>query len=163
MKFYIYLISSYFLGKSWGKSVTTCVWHLHWWEACRMHSNWCRISPNAQIYIWFSTHWGYKLRTFIWPFNFTIYFNVNLENVSYLINNGIWVNCHFIQPLSIYIKKDCLYVYVFTCVPLSWANRRTNLHQILCRPLHQLREGSKHKYDPANPAPWPKGTPNSKT
>jgi len=39
--------------------------------------------------------------------------------------------------LSIYIK-----VTVCTCVPFSRPNRRSNLHQILHRPPHQLREGS---------------------
>jgi len=45
-------------------------------------------------------------------------------------------------------KKGCS-----SCVPLSRANRRTNLHQILYRPPCQLREGSKHKNDP--PPTWP--------
>jgi len=50
----------------------------------------------------------------------------------------------YLLYLSIYIK-DCSYVPI---VPLSQANCRTNLHQILHRPPHQLGEGSKHKYDP---------------
>jgi len=59
---------------------------------------------------------------------------------------------------SIYIK-----VTVYTYVPFSRPNRQTNLYQILNRPPHQLREGSYHKHDPANPTPGPRGTPNSKT
>jgi len=50
-----------------------------------------------------------------------------------------------------------------TYVPLSSANRKTNLCQFLHRPPHQLRESPQHKYDPANLNPWPTGTPNSKT
>jgi len=53
---------------------------------------------------------------------------------------------------SLYIKET-ICTYVPTFVPLSQANRQTNLHQILHRPPHQLREGSYHKYDPANLTP----------
>jgi len=43
-----------------------------------------------------------------------------------------------IQDITIYIKV----IVVCTYVPFSRPNRRTNLHQILHRPPHQLREGS---------------------
>jgi len=57
---------------------------------------------------------------------------------------------------SIYIRQtNC--IYVLTDVPLSCANRLTNLHQILHRPPRQLREGSQHKFDPVNLTPgYPK-------
>jgi len=42
---------------------------------------------------------------------------------------------------SIYIKVTVCN-YVPTYVPFSRANRWTNLHQILHKPPHQLREGS---------------------
>jgi len=53
---------------------------------------------------------------------------------------------------------------IYTYVPLSRANRRANLHQILHRPHHQLREGSYYKHDPANPipGPWVPQTPKPK-
>jgi len=63
---------------------------------------------------------------------------------------------------SLYIKVPVC-TYLCTYVPFSRPNRQTNLHQILHRPPHQLREGSKHKQDCTNPAPGPQGTPNSKT
>jgi len=63
----------------------------------------------------------------------------------------------WISNLSIYIK-----VTVCTYVPFSCPNRRTNLHQILSRPPHQLREGSYYKHDPANLIPGPRGTPKPK-
>jgi len=52
--------------------------------------------------------------------------------------------------LSIYKKET-----VCTFVPLSLANCRTNLHQILPRPPHQLREGSFYKSDPETQPPSP--------
>jgi len=53
---------------------------------------------------------------------------------------------------SIYVyKTGCLFYKVFQ----PRMNCRTDLHQILKRPTYQLKEGSKHKYDPANPTPCP--------
>jgi len=61
------------------------------------------------------------------------------------------------------IEIDCLYVCIY--LPPSFMHElpECDLHQILHRPPHCLGEGSKHKYDPANLIPWPRGTPNSKT
>jgi len=59
--------------------------------------------------------------------------------------------------------RSYIKVTVCTYVPFSHPKRCTNLQQILHRPPHQLREGSKHKHDPANSTPGPLGTPNSKT
>jgi len=67
-----------------------------------------------------------------------------------------WLH-HLNNLISLY-KTGCL--YLSTRVPLSQANCPL---PILYRPPHQLREGSKHKYDPAKANPWPWGTPNSKT
>jgi len=48
----------------------------------------------------------------------------------------IWIHISLLSYFSLY-KTDCLFY-----VPLSCANCRTNLHQILHRPPHQLRECS---------------------
>jgi len=48
---------------------------------------------------------------------------------------------HNQSVLSVNIKQTD-FTYLCTCASLSRANRQTNLHQILYRPSHQLREGS---------------------
>jgi len=57
-----------------------------------------------------------------------------IKTVSYMIH---FANNNTFKNLSIYVKGT-----VCTYVPFSRPNRRTNLHQILHKPLRQLREGS---------------------
>jgi len=58
------------------------------------------------------------------------------------IPQSFWPKVHLLS--SMYINQTVC-TYVPTNVPLSLANCRTNLHQILHRPSHQLREGSLHR------------------
>jgi len=89
---------------------------------------------------------------------------LNRENCPWEIRNEIYLKKQQVASLLYFgVWKNRLFV-VCTYVPLSLANRQTNLHPILYGPPHQLREGSFYNNDSAKCQPNPiTPTPISKT
>jgi len=92
--------------------------------------------------------------------NFFALFQLLLELVTEISIVGVFITPEPLWFIKIFpkiihpgMKLLSIYIRVCTYAPLSRPNCRTNLHQILYRPPHQLREGSFYINDTANLTP----------